>query len=866
MDDNDRKRVTCCCSSFRHWELFGDSPLAHPRPPLLFRRRGFGQTNPKLTISYKYGATSGYFIVHLAWDFLLPADRHKVALAAPPFLAYARLRRSTTTVSIGCLRDARPTPEATVGLCKDRAWRMGVALLRFDFNYGDLVRWLGREYTNAHRDWSTMSDTLNALEDLDPPEGYPPIDADRAAAVCTQGVPLAGHYECSFDSVRARNLYDNHPGTQEHHAEIRAKIQAEEANSFHLVLPRFLWRFILGLFLAPLVWAMRNMKGRVCVDPSTILADEDDGAANMSIPPPGTPGREDECPPVFYSTALMRHLTQIWNLRITHPREDILQFLDDLHAAFHRVLYHPEAAILFSSIFMEFLVIPIGTIFGARNSPSFFTLLSEARAHAASTLVFRDDDSPQNMTALARRVHLVDPLTDLERLALTPAVRDEHHQGVPAALQHRYHNSTFVDDNGVVDIPSRMLGAIDNSVRAAYAFFGEPGEDPRRQGCFAEDKWEDLASFLMLYLGFSIDTRAMTMAWPISKRRQLREMIDSILTDDVPRVHPRQISSLLGLLRHAAPVSPQGMYWSLRLQHSLNEAMKEHTARPWLRRWWRQAWVLLPSEVCIDLRILRKMLDDNPGNPAWCRSIGLLVWRTPTGRACSDASYQGLGGWSHTFQFMWRLHRNDLIAIGFEMKSLCADTGEPDSKEAVGEHINVLEFIALIINLWMVILFVRRIGPIDGGHVISMLADNTSALSWLRYAARSHRPIVRDLARFCMALTLFFCDAPLKVSGRHLAGKKNVEADSLSRFDSPEEFQWDYVIDRHSHLSSCQAYQVPRKLLSVISQIVSSAKTGVAYEPPMMELSTLELRTLSNGSTPLGSRTSLSMRRRRTRQ
>ena len=136
------------------------------------------------------------------------------------------------------------------------------------------------------------------------------------------------------------------------------------------------------------------MKGRLCVDPSSKISATDDGAANESIPAPGTDGREDECPPIFYSSALMRHLTWIWRLRLAHPWDDILQFVDDIHSAFHRVLYHPDAGILFASVFMEFLIIPIGTIFGARNSPSFFCLLSELRAHVASNTIYHDLSRP----------------------------------------------------------------------------------------------------------------------------------------------------------------------------------------------------------------------------------------------------------------------------------------------------------------------------------------------------------------------------------------------------------------------------------------------------------------------------------------
>ena len=247
-----------------------------------------------------------------------------------------------------------------------------------------------------------------------PPDGYPVPDFDRAFRACTEGVPLAGTYECSFQAVRERNLYNNHSNLQAVLPEVREKLAKEEAQSFHLALPRFLWRFIDGLHLSPIVWNIRKGKGCMCVDPSSHISDHDDGAANDKIPSPGTEHREDECPTIYYASALHRHLTQIWNLCITHPKDDLLQFVDDIQAAFHRLLYHPDAMSVFATVFMEFLIIPVGTIFGARNSPSFFCLLSEVRSHTASVTTFRSNDKDADLTGLARHVRLVPPLTEPE--------------------------------------------------------------------------------------------------------------------------------------------------------------------------------------------------------------------------------------------------------------------------------------------------------------------------------------------------------------------------------------------------------------------------------------------------------------------
>jgi hypothetical protein len=85
-----------------------------------------------------------------------------------------------------------------------------------------------------------------------------------------------------------------------------------------------------------------------------------------------------------------------------------------------------------------------------------------------------------------------------------------------------------VDDNGVVDTRDRIQQAIDNSVQAAYIVFGKP-EDDQRPPCLSEEKWLELCSHVMLYLGFYINTRNMFVAWPTEKRSQLANLIDKFL-------------------------------------------------------------------------------------------------------------------------------------------------------------------------------------------------------------------------------------------------------------------------------------------------------------------------------------------------
>jgi hypothetical protein len=211
---------------------------------------------------------------------------------------------------------------------------------------------------------------------------------------------------------------------------------------------------------------------------------------------------------------------------------------------------------------------------------------------------------------------------------------------------------------------------------------------------------------------------------------------------------------------------------------------------------------------------------------------------------------------------MWHLDGDDLLDCSFALEWLEEDTTVVDTADHDHLHVNILELIALILNIWLTLVFITQHGNILGGHIIAMLADNTSALSWMQYASRTKHPVVRKLSRFIMDLTLSF---PIchKLSGLHLQGTQNIGADNLLYFEPPLKGggrTWASLIAQHSPHSTCQAYRLPRELLSVLAVIISSAKTGASYELPMTRLLTLMPSTLFIGSKRNALMTSLSGR------
>ena len=386
------------------------------------RYQGFGRESK--TRSCSHDIPSFFLIIHFTWPYLTHSDRSIILEVHKAFPLYAQLRYDATFTDISFLKNQRPAPSDRP-IDEARTHAMAVALFRADFDYPNLIRWLGGPYTNAHRDWDETFELIEAIQGTQPRPGDPYIDYDRAFRICTEGAPLTAHYEYKYIDVSRRNMQQPSKPLLEQAHQVDEKLRKEEQLSYHVLLPRFIWRFIYGITLCLFQLAFRygDPVGRLCVDPSTPLHPEDTANTNQQIPDTGLPESLDENPPIYYGTALIRYLTWIWNLRISYPNEDILQLADDISAAFHRILYHPAIAIAFASVWRNLLVIPVGTIFGAKNSPSNYMLLGELRAFYAQHM---PDSHCKSKTDLTARVTLEPEPPLEERKAFAKAVEGKH--------------------------------------------------------------------------------------------------------------------------------------------------------------------------------------------------------------------------------------------------------------------------------------------------------------------------------------------------------------------------------------------------------------------------------------------------------
>jgi hypothetical protein len=722
---------------------------------------------------------------------------------------------------------------------------MGAALMSFNFDHRAVILWLRGEYTNDNRKWDELAVKISDACRTRPDPGYPTLQPELTMRAFTEGVPLAGHFVSKRRHMISRLRYDNHPPVAAAADAVRQKFAKEEANSFHVTYPRFTALFIPGLMLSPISWITQKGKGRLIVDASTKLSTDDTGAPNSHIPPPGEPGRHEENPPVFYGSALRRHLTAVWNMRIAHPHEELLQHTDDIDSAFRRMLYHPDLAIVFAYVFQDMLLVPVGNIFGSRNAPSWFTTPAEIRAHMANWLRYE-----ARRYELAANLQVPDEPDESTRAAFVPAVADAINSGRQSIPRFPGHHSMFVDDNICVAIRRLIADAVAGAIGSAYDCFGDPKTNARRGSVLAAEKFDPVASFRVTFVGYVIDTRTMRIYWPEDKRQRAVDMITEWLKHRTSR-SPAQISQLLGLLRHGIAISVAGNFLSIRLQLLMSDLMVGTPAKKLgSKGWWHRHRLYIPKDVLRDLRIIKTTLSGSLGEQLWSRPIGLLVPREPTASALSDASYGGIGGWSKDFGYLWRITRQELLDHGFPMREIDA-SGEA-VREAAGPetlHINILEFVGIIINIWLIISLIRRTDGEQrvGGHVLNVQADNTSALSWLRHAARARRTPIRNLAYFCQCLLLFSQTSDQATFlGSHIPGKDNGEADALSR---PETYATlDSAIAAFSRLQTCHVFQIPSSILSTLARTISSPEIGDGLVNETTNLLNLAPRSFPPGS------------------
>ena len=270
-----------------------------------------------------------------------------------------------------------------------RVHDLGKLLLLCNFDVGILIRTLRGNYTGDWTDYdASIKDLIKEMEVVPHVPGLPIQQFDQVRNTSIHhGFAFQKHCSCPLRDVRLRNLYNNHRSIDDHEPLLLEKLAEDVHKSFALAFPCWIFRFVYGLHLNSMGINICEVNGKVKYgllnDPLTlVLGPSDEGALNDQLNKKDT----SEVPTVFIRNCNQRIWTRIYNLRVQNPTLRIIIYKDDLVEAFRRVCYHPDIAATYSYVFCNFLVIPIGAIFGGRDSPGFFCMLSELRSLASTHL------------------------------------------------------------------------------------------------------------------------------------------------------------------------------------------------------------------------------------------------------------------------------------------------------------------------------------------------------------------------------------------------------------------------------------------------------------------------------------------------
>ena len=351
------------------------------------------------------------------------------------------------------------------------------AILHYDLHVPSLIHFLGNNYTNAHLDPHKIASKLKNIA--------PPNIIEYVLRALLTGAPSKFHGHSSSQNFWNYKKYKNHESISSRPDLVTKALNKEERNNFILPLPAWLARFIPNLHLSPEgIIIKEGKKDRIIFDASFKNFHD-------SLCPNQWSSASDE-PPIWYGSAFIRHLTRIWNLRISYPDAEIYLWDDDVAGAFRLIKYNPYVASAFSAIVHDILCVPTGQIFGGTSAQN-FEGLAIAREYLSCFF------SSQKHHHLIQKHSLL-----LDNIKYSPqpppgtsfvnATADSTHTGVldAAGLPVNTPHHTFVDDNHMADIFPRIRTAQAASIEGLFQILGFPATEFRRS-VLSEDKYYEQA-------------------------------------------------------------------------------------------------------------------------------------------------------------------------------------------------------------------------------------------------------------------------------------------------------------------------------------------------------------------------------------
>ena len=397
--------------------------------------------------------------------------------------------------------------------------------------------------------------------------------------------------------------------------------------------------------------------------------------------------------PIMFGHCLLRVIHYIVSLRAKFPNSKIFIRKEDLKSAYRRMHLNPSSGVK-SAVRVKFpdgkwyILIPARLPFGGSPCPNEFCLFSDIVADTINDLLAVKNWDYKNIRSdytdkVPAPISLPDdiPFGDAKELSITLPNEDWGKCDV------------YIDDiiSVAVDIGDNVdrLRTAPCSVIHAIADNCQDSILPR-DNMIADDKnlAEGAPEEAKICLGWLINTRSLKISLPSHKFKAWVSQIELALQSK--SIGKKNLESILGRIENVAQIIPMLGHFTNNLRYLQTKIKSKFHNVPFSNR--------AKEDLKLFLHFL-KMAESGV-------SLNTLTFRKPDVFYVSDASEHGLGGFASHGR-AWRF--------------------EIPAKLRGRAHINLLEFLTQLINIWIDILEKNM----SKQSCLLCIGDSTSAMGWL---------------------------------------------------------------------------------------------------------------------------------------
>jgi len=498
----------------------------------------------------------------------------------------------------------------------------------------------------------------------------------------------------------------------------------------------------------------------------------------------------------IYGHCMRRVLHEVHNMRFHNKNKKIFMSKYDMDAAYRRLHTITSHALKCVTVVGKIAYVPLRLPFGVSPGPSLYSVVSESIFDLVNDLLNDKEwdrsklNSPYQARLAPRQTY---PEKDEEEIA---QVRE-----LAIYLPNRTAIADgYIDDclTAAVDVGEEVLRSQEAPPLIVHAIFRptDKAEPIKRDDNISEKKLkgEGQPSEIKTMLGWIINTRLMRVFLPMDKALAWSNDIKTMLQAN--RISKKELESTIGRLNHIGYILPTGRYFLNRLRHLLQRC--EKYGRQQLQKW-----------ETLDLELWLQMIQKVSTTGI---STNNLTFTKTTTYLITDACEHGIGGFNIHSGYAWRYKLPLWMTNSF--------------------HINLLEFIASTVAIWLELEFNNNM-KIAYPKILA-LSDNTSTIGWLyksNFNVKSHPGhdrVARKVARLLL-------EKEASLESQHIRGSHNVIADSLSRDHHLQETHLKFILTSIFPKQVPQNFSIsstlPEKIISWLESL-KDITTNAGVSPP----------------------------------